>query len=195
LKDSVRNFVDFILVSRALEQKDFQTSLQLTRTGVLSHFQRAWALSETAALSKSSAANEAIELILEAISEAGRITPTSPESPQAWIAIARRAGEVDQTEKWDKTLEAIKAVNRAPDYSGEEHDISVGFRSENNSIRMQIAAPSSSVAALFGALAEEDLYRAVDIARGIAGESPRSIALLAATRSTFVAKPMKSRRQ
>lgn len=194
LKKSVRNFVDFILVSKALEKRDSEKALQLARTGELSHFQRAWALSETAALSKSSAPDEAMELILEAAREAGRIGVTSPESAQAWVAIARRAGEVDQAGKWDKILDAIKAVNRASDYTGEESEISVGFQSGNDIMMMRFAAPSSSLPALVGTLAEEDVYRAVDMARNITNESPRAIALLAAARSTFERRPIKNRR-
>jgi hypothetical protein len=194
LKKSVRNFVDFILVSKALEKRDSEKALQLARTGELSHFQRAWAYSETAALSKSSAPDEAMELILEAAREAGRIAVTSPESAQAWVAIARRAGEVDQAGKWDNILDAIKAVNRASDYTGEESEISVGFQSRNNILMMRFAAPSSSLSALFGTLAEEDVYRAVAMARNITNESPRAIALLAAARSTFERRPIKNKR-
>lgn len=194
LRKSVRKFVDFVLVSKFLEKNEAERALQLARTGELSHLQRAWAISETAALSKPSASNDAMELILEAAREASRITVTSPESPQAWVAIARRGGEIDQAGKWDKILDAIKALNKTSSYTGEEHQISVSFQSRNNILMMQIAAPSSSLSALFGALAKEDLYRTVDMARIISSESPRAIALLAAARSAFERSPVKNKR-
>lgn len=192
LKKSVRNFIDFILVSKALEKGDSGSALQLARTAELSHFQRAWAYSEAAALSKFSAPSEAMVLILEATREAGRIAVTSAESAQAWVAIARRAGEVDPAGKWDRILDAIKPMNRASDYTGEENEISVGFQTGNDIMMMRFTAPSSSLPALVETLAEEDLYRAVDIARNITNESPRAIALLAAARSTFERRPIKN---
>lgn len=194
LKKSVRNFIDFVLVSKALEKRDLEKALQLARTAELSHFQRAWAYSETAALSKFSAPDEAMELILEATKEAGRIAVTTPESAQAWVAIASRGGEVDPAGKWDRILDAIKPMNRASDYTGEENEISVGFQTGNDIIMMRFTAASSSLPALVGTLAEEDLYRAVDIARNITNESPRAIALLAAARSTFERRPIKNKR-
>lgn len=193
LRKNVRTFVDFILVSKALEGRDSEKALQLARTGELSHFQRAWAYSEIAALSKTSAPEEGMDLILEAAREVERMEISS-ESAQASVAIARRAAEVDPSVKWYKVLDAIKAINRAPDYTGQENEISVGFQSENNIIKLQISAPSLSLSALVGTLAEEDVYRAVDIARNIGSESPRASALLAAARAAFDNKPARNKR-
>jgi hypothetical protein len=194
LKKNVRNFVDFILVSNALQKNEPEKALLLARAGELSYLQRAWAYSETAALSKSSGLDEAMDLILEAAREAGRIPVTSAESAQAWVAIARRGGEIDQAGKWDKILDAIKALNRSTSYTGEENEISVSFQSRNNIVMMQVAAASSSLPDLIGTLAHEDLYRAVDIARTITNESPRAIALLAAARAAFERRPIKNKR-
>ncbi|HYJ87932.1 MAG TPA: hypothetical protein VEW46_17840 [Pyrinomonadaceae bacterium] len=77
LKKNVRNFVDFVLVSNALQKNESEKALLFARAGELSYLQRAWAYSETAALSKSSGLDEAMDLILEAAREAGRIPVTS----------------------------------------------------------------------------------------------------------------------
>lgn len=185
LKKNVSTFVDFILVSKALEAKHFEKALQLARTGELSHLQRAWAYSEIAALLKSSAPDDSMTLILEAGREAERIEVTSPECAEAWVAVARRAVEIDPTGKWYKALEAIKAVNRASDYTGEESEISVGFQSQNNIIKMQVAAPTISLSALVARLAEDDIYRAVATAKNVTSESPRALAILAGARVAF----------
>jgi len=194
LKKNVRNFVDFVLVSKAVEKNEREKALQLARTGELSSFQRAWAYAEIASLARSSEPAEAMDLMLDAARDAERIPVTSPESAQAWVAIARRAGEIDQAGKWDKILDTIKALNKSSAYTGEENEISVGFQSRNNVLVMQVAAPSSSLPALVGTLAEEDIYRTVDMARTITNESPRAIALLAAARSTFASRPVRNRR-
>ena len=189
LKKNVRTFVDFILVSKALALKDWEKALQLARIGELSHFQRAWAYSEIAALSKSSAPEDSMNLILEAGREAERMV-TSPESAEASIAVARRAAEVDPSGKWYKVLDAIKAVNRVSDYTGEENEISVGFQSQNNIVKMQVAAPTISFSALVGNLAEDDIYRAVAMAKNVTSESPRALALLAGARVAFEKRPV-----
>ncbi len=185
LKKDVSTFVDFILVSKALQSKDLEKALQLTRTGELSHLQRAWAYSEIAALLKSSVPDDSMTLILEAGREAERMGVTSPECAEAWVAVARRAVEIDPTGKWYKVLEAIKAVNRVSDYTGEENEISVGFQSQNNIIKMQVAAPTISLSALVARLAEDDIYRAVATAKNVTSESPRALAILAGARVAF----------
>ena len=60
---------------------------------------------------------------------------------------------------------------------------------------MAVAAPSISLADLFGRVGEEDVYLAADIARNITNESPRAVALLTAARSAFEKKPVNNKRQ
>jgi hypothetical protein len=194
LKKNVRGFVDLILVSKLLEKKDWEKALQLTRVGELSHFQRAWSYAEIAALSKATAPEQTVELIREATTEAQRITVTSSENAQAWIAIARRTAEVKSERKWETVLDAIKAVNNAVGYNGNEKDLSVSFRSRNNIQMMQVPAPSISLVALFQSLADKDLYQAGEMARGITNESARAVALLAAASSAFANEVEKPKR-
>lgn len=181
LKKNVSTFVDFVLVSKALQSKDLDKALQLARTGELSHLQRAWAYSEIAALLKSSAPDDSMNLILEAGREADRMV-TSPECAEAWVAVARRAAEIDPAGKWYKILDAIKAINRVSDYTGEENEISAGFQSQNNIIKVPVPAPSISFSALVARLAEDDIYRALATAKEVTSESPRALALLAGAR-------------
>jgi hypothetical protein len=192
IKKSVRAFVDFILVSKALEQGDSERALNLVRTGELSHFQRAWSYLEIAALFKSSPPEEAIESMNEALAEAGRISVASSEAAQAWVAIARRTAELDPPRKWLTVLDSIRALNKVPEYTGEEKTSSVRFKSGRDMHLVQVATPSTDLAALFSSLAEDDVYQAVEIARGITYESPRSIALLGIARSVLTKNPVKN---
>jgi hypothetical protein len=194
LKKSVRGFVDFILVNKALEKRDFEKALQLARTGELSHFQRAWSYTEISGPLKSSVPEEARELISESITEAGRIEVTSPENAEAWVAIASRTADVDQARRWEIALEAIKVVNKVADFTGEENEVSIRFQSRNDIVMKQVAAPTISLANLFGSLAKEDIYRAADIARNITAESPRAVALLMTARSAFEKKALNNKR-
>ncbi|HEY0004870.1 MAG TPA: hypothetical protein VGB17_08665 [Pyrinomonadaceae bacterium] len=194
LRKRVRNFVDFVLVTKALEKSDAERAIQLARTGELSSFQRAWVYTELAgALAKS--APERIQALLdEAVAEARRIDVASPESAQAWISIARRTTQIDRTRIWETVAEAVKAINRVPGYAGEESKIIVRFQSRNNTAMTDISAPSLSLSGLFEALAQEDIYLTADMARTLNNEAPRAVALLAAARSEFKRNPVKPRR-
>jgi hypothetical protein len=185
LRKNVRNFVDFVMVGKALEKREWEKALQLARTGELSHLQRVWSYTEIAGLVKASSPEQALYLISEATTEAGRIEVTSAESAEAWVAIATRTRELAPANKWQAILNAINAINKTEDYTGEENSMSVQFQSRNNVAKKSVAAPSINLASLFGRLAKDDLYRAVDIARNINSESPRATALLAATRIVF----------
>ncbi len=185
LKASVRTFVDFILVSKALEQKDTEKALQLIRSGTLTPLQRCWSYAEVAALIRSKAPEQATELIGEATKEAEHIAVSSAESAQAWITIARRAAEVDRSRRWPSALDAVKALNKANDYTGEENDIVVRFQTRKESVAMRIAMPSAGLAGLFKSLAEDDIYQTASLAKSIAGEAPRATALLATARLVF----------
>jgi hypothetical protein len=189
MKKRVRAFVDFILVSKALEQKDTDKALQWARTGELSHLQRVWAYTEAAHLLKASAPERSSELMTDAMMEANRISVTNQEYAQAWVAIARRVAEVDRARLWETVIEITKAINRVPDFTGEENKISVRFQSQNNIAVADVAAPSTDLAELFKILGKEDLYLSADMARSITNESPRAIALLATARSVFEKKP------
>jgi len=194
LKKNVRGFVDFILVSKFLEKPDWEKALRLVRDGELSHLQRAWSCAEIAALLRSVAPEQAMDLIREATAEAERVTVKSSEGAQARIAIAWRTAEVDPARKWVTVLDAIKAVNNATGYTGDENELAVSFRSRNNIQMMQVPAPSISLVALFETLADEDIYQAADMARSITNESARAIALLATASSAFEKKAGKTKR-
>lgn len=185
LRAAVRTFVDFILVSKALEQKDTEKTLQLVRSGTLTPLQRCWSYAEVAALLKSKAPEQATELIGEAIEEAEHIAVSSAESAQAWIMIARRAAEVDPSRRWPSAMDAVKALNKANEYTGEENDIVVHFQTRKESVARRIATPSAGLAGLFRSLAEDDIYQSASLAKSLTGEAPRATALLATARLVF----------
>lgn len=185
LKKRVRNFVDFIFLTKALEKHDVESAIQLVRVGELSSFQRVWAYAEIANLVTKSAPERAQVLLNEAVTEAGRIDVTSPESAQAWIVIARRVTQTDRARTWEIVSEAVKVINRVPGYVGEDNKIVVRFQSRNDTVMMNIPTPSMSLTDLFDSLAQIDIYLTTDVARSLSNESLRSAALLAAARSEF----------
>lgn len=126
-----------------------------------------------------SAQEQAINLITQAIDEAGRIERSSSESPEARTAIASTAMKLDQARTEDMLLDVVKAGNDSDSFTGEENSFTVDFRARSNIARVSISAPSISLANLFATLAKDDLRRAATIAEGIKAEAPRAVALLA----------------
>jgi len=190
-RKAVRNFVDVVLINKAKEKRESEKALQLVRTAELSHFQRVWAYTEIAALLPSSTEEQAIDLITEAIDEAGRLEATNAERAEAWVAIATIAVRVDQARIEDMLPDVVKAVNKAEGYTGEENSFTVEFRAHSNIAKVSIPAPTISLANLFAFLGNDDLYRAATIANAIKSESPRAIALLASARSALNTKTAK----
>lgn len=189
LKARVREFVDFILLSKTLEKKNWEAALRLARNSQLTYFQRSWSYSELAGLVKSSAPEQAIDLINDATVQAEKIDPATAESAQAWIAIASRTGAMDQNRRWQAASDAIKAVNKVTaTYSGEESDIVVRLQIRGDIATIRIPAPTTALTALFNDLAEEDVYRAAELAKNIGNEGPRAMAILAGARSVFQRK-------
>lgn len=189
LRARVRGFVDFILLSKALEKKNREAALRLARNAQLTYFQRSWSYSELAGLVKSSAPEQAIQLINDAAAQAENIDPATAESAQAWIAIASRTGAMDQNRKWQAASEAVKAVNKVTaTYTGEESDVVVRLQIWNDIATIRIPAPTTALTALFNGLAEEDAYRAAELAKSIGNEGPRAVAILATARCVFQRK-------
>jgi hypothetical protein len=179
LRTRARAHVDFTLVSRALDAKDPQEALRLARTGELTHIHRAWALTEIARLFAKSDPTRAIEVLDEAATEARRIGGSDPDRARALVGVATQMFAVDHNRVWELMTEAAKAANSATDFTGEDAEIvsrlTVGRGSSTNSF----GADSFDLAGIFGLLAKNDLYRAIELAKNFNGESPRAVATLA----------------
>lgn len=189
LKTRVQAYVELILLSKALEKKNWETALRLARNAQLTYFQRAWAYSELAGLRGKSAPEEAVQLITDATVQAEHIEPATAESAQARLAIASRTGAMDQNRKWQAAFEAVKAVNKVTStYTGEESELFVRLQIRGDIASIGIPAPTISLAALFKGLADEDVYRAAELAKDIVNERPRAVAILATARRVLQPK-------
>jgi hypothetical protein len=188
LRERARAFVDFVAVRDAIGGKDAAEALRLARGASLSHIQRVWAYTEIARLLKKPEQWRAIELLNDALAEARRIDTTKPERAQALVAIATRWLEVDRSRVWETVAELIKAANSAADFTGEDGKVTARLQTRGTIAVIDEDVPSFNLSGLFGALAGEDLYRAIDLARSFKGETPRAVAAIAAARSVLGAK-------
>lgn len=183
LRQRTRAYVDFTLVTRALDAKDSQDALRLARSGELSHVHRAWALTEIARLLAKSDPTRAAEVLDEAASEARRIGGSDPDRARALIGVATQMFAVDRTRVWELMTEASKAASSTSDFTGEDAEIVSRLSFGRGASTTSFSAESFDLTGIFGLLAKEDLYRAVELAKSFTGEGPRAVATLAIARA------------
>ena len=188
LRKRARAFVDFTLVNRAIEQKNVEEALKLARTGELTNVHRAWALTEIARLMKKADAKKAVDILDEAAAEARRIGTTDPDSARALFGVATRMYELDRSRSWELATEAIKAANAATDFTGEDAQIVSRFVTPRGTSTTNFSVDSFDLNGIFGLLAKDDLYRAIQLAKNFTGEAPRATATLAIVRSALEQK-------
>jgi hypothetical protein len=179
LRARARAHVDFTLVSRALDGKDPQEALRLARTGELTHIHRAWALTEIARLFARSDPTRATEVLDEAATEARRIGGSDPDRARALVGVATQMFAVDHNRVWELMTEAARAANSATDFTGEDAEIVSRLTSGRGASTTSFSADSFDLAGIFGLLAKNDLYRAIELAKNFNGEAPRAVATLA----------------
>jgi hypothetical protein len=183
MRKSARAHIDFTLVGRALARKDAQEALRLARTGELTSLHRVWALTEVSQLVKKTDAKNAGEILDEAAAEARRIGGTDPDRTRALFGVATRMYEVDRGRAWEFVSEAVKSANSATGFTGSDAEIVSRFQTPRGTSTTNFNVESFDLNGIFGLLAREDLFRAVELAKSFTGEAPRATATLAIIRA------------
>jgi hypothetical protein len=186
-------FVDFAAVRTALEKKNTQDALRITRSGTLPPIQRVWAYTEVTQQLKDDSAG-AIQLLNEAAAEARRIDQSSPQRAQTLTAIATSFLDVDRVQAWEVMAEAIKAANYATDFDGENGRVTAHLQTGRMVATFDFEAPSFDLSGIFRSLAQDDLHRAIELAQRFTSEEPRAIAILTIARSVLEEKPKQKSR-
>jgi hypothetical protein len=193
MRKSARAFVDFTLVEKAIGQKDAQEVLKRIHTGELTTVHRVWALTEAARLMKKSDAKSAAEILDEAATEARRIGTSDPDRARALFGVATRMYEVDRTRAWEIVSEAVKAANSTSEFTGEDAQLVSSFVTPRGTSTTNFDVESFDVGGIFGLLARDDLYRAVELAKNFTTDAPRATATLAIIRAILEQKRRESR--
>ncbi len=102
---------------------------------------------------------------------------------------------VDPPRAWEATFDAVKAANSADGFTGEDGGITISFVSKGSSSRRGNSVDDFDVPGIFRALAADDFDRAVELARGFQGETPRAFATIAIARSVLDSKQPKANGQ
>ena len=188
LRKRVRAHVDFMLVSRAIDRKDPQEALRLLGAAELSNIHRTWALLEIASLLKKTDATRAVEVLNEASVVARRIGGSEVDRPQAMMGVATLMFEVDHGRVWEAVLEAVKAANAVSEFKGEDAQIVARLAMGRGASTTNFTVESFNLSKVFGSLAKEDLYRAIETARSFSADAPRASASLAVAKAVLETK-------
>ncbi len=182
LRDRVHAFIDFVAVNRAIGKRDADEVLHLARKGELTNIQRVIAFTGAARLLTKSDPPRAMDLLDEARTWARRIDATDPERTRALVSIATHFLKLDRAQSWDTLAEAIKAASNADAFTGEDGQIAVLLQTKNGVSAMSNSVLEFDLSEIFSALSEDDLNRAVALARTFANEAPRASATIAIAR-------------
>lgn len=185
MRKSARAYVDFSLIGRAIEKKEAQEALRLARTGELTSIHRVWALTEISQLVRKTDTKSAGEILDEAANEARRIGGTDPDRTRALFGVATRMYEVDKTRAWEFVSEAVKAANATTGFTGADAQIVSRFQTKRGTSTTNFDVESFDLNGIFGLLARDDLFRAVELAKSFTGEAPRATATLAIIRAVL----------
>jgi hypothetical protein len=180
LRDNTSAYVDASIAWKLISKKDVDRSLELVRTGELTHFQKVWLLTGTARQMGDRDRDKLMSLIDYAATEARVIETSNPDRPRAFLSIANVVFNLNRPSIWEVMNEAIKAANSADRFTGEDGEIA--FRLKGNLSGHQHRFSDFDVAGIFTKLANEDYEKAVELARGFRNEAPRANAVIAIAR-------------
>ena len=188
LRNKARAFIDATLLLRAVGKKDADMTLELVKTGELTHPQKSWGLIQAAKLLTKTDRDRAVLVVVDGLDEARRIEELDPDRPRAILNVANALLAIDRSKAWDMVYEAIKAANSAEGFTGEDGLIRLAFQTKQMSTIRSSTVAEFNVAGIFAELANEDYDRAVELARGFQREGPRASATIAIARSIFEEK-------
>jgi len=168
-----------------VRNKDVTEVTRLAKTGELSSIQKVWAFTTAARLAAASERSRASDLLEEALAESRRISGGDPDKARALTAVAAGFGEIDPVRSWETLNEVIKAANSAEGFTGEDSQISSRLQTPQMVVATSATAEDFDLLTVFRILSRADLLRAIQVAKGFTGETPRAVATLAIARSVL----------
>jgi hypothetical protein len=183
----VRNYVDFELIKIAIKTKNAAEVAQLAGAGELSHIQRSWSYSQAARLLLESERERALELLQEATEEAERMDLSDPDTSLAFLNVANQLLAVDRARAWEVLNKTVKAANSAADFTGDDIRAPKGSMLVTRNGTRFVRLPDSdfSFSRVLRVLAQDDLFRSLELAKSFKYEAARAYATLAIARAVL----------
>jgi hypothetical protein len=188
MRKATRAYIDYELVTAALNRKDAPEAVRLARTGELTIIQRVWAYTESAGFLAKSNPSRSVELLEEAATDAARIGTSEADHARALVAIATQMFQVNRARGWEIMSDAVRASNSAEGFTGEDGRVTAKFVTKGSVSMSSSGAPSFDLEGIFATLTREDFNRAVELAKEFKTEAPRAAATLAIARTVLTEK-------
>jgi hypothetical protein len=186
-REKVRHYVDFEFVKFAIRKKNAVELAQLAKAGQLTHTQRAWAYLRAARLLPDSEHERALDFLQEATDEARRIDAGDSDRAFALVSITNQMLTADRPRAWDLLNEVVKAANSAEDFAGD--DIWMPKRSmlvtRSGTRFSRMPDEDFNFSRVLRSLAQDELERSVELARGFNYDATRANATLAIARAVL----------
>lgn len=182
-------YIDFELLRDAFQKKDVPELIRVTKTGELTHIQRVWGYAQAARLVTSSDAARALDYLQEAAAEARRIEASDPDRARGLVAVASGFARTDRARAWELIGEAAKAAN-GTGFTGDDGVLFARLQTKNMVVATNASSEDFNVAGVFSVLANEDMYRSIELAKTFSAETARANATIATARAVLEpAKP------
>ena len=188
-RKNARIYIDIRLSRYAIARKNADLMVELTRTGELTHTHKGRLYAEAAKVFGKSDKEKAVSLVDSAVAEARRISQSDVEAPQAFIAAANAMFVVNRSAVWDTMNEAVRSANSAEKFTGEDGSLEFHLVTKAGpSYGSEESVPDFDLEGIFTNLAEADYEKAVQLARGLNRDAPRSVATIAIARTVLETK-------
>ena len=184
-RKSVRKMVDYGYLGGLLEQKKTDELIARVMKSELTPALRSNYLVRAAELILKTDRVRALEVLEKAMGEAQRIDAGTPERAYVFVSLLAGFTKVDRARSWDLAREMIKAANNLQDFTGEDSQINWMVEGKISARLGTALAGAYDLPQAFAAMADDDFYQAVDVARTIKGDAPRALATLAVARAVL----------
>jgi hypothetical protein len=186
-------YIDFEMLRDAVQKKEVEQILRIAKTGELTHIQRTWGYTQAARLVAASDSARVGDYLQEATAEARRIEGSDPDRARGLMAVASGFARSDRARAWDLVTEAVKAANSSTGFTGDDGVLSARLMTKNMGTATSASTDDFNVAGVFMALAGDDLYRSIELAKTFSAETPRANATIATARAVLDPKQSNSR--
>ena len=187
VRPKMLNYVDLEFVKLAIRENRGAKVAHLAGTGELTHSQRSWAYTQAARLLLESDRDFALLLLQKAVDEADRVGASDSDASFALINIANQFIAIDRARVWELVNQTVKFANETEDFTGDDMQTpKSSMLATNGGARFtRLPASDFDFARVLRALAEDDLFHAIEVAKNFKYDAPRAYATLAIARAVL----------
>lgn len=185
-RNDAKRYIDIRLARHAVQVKDADRIVELIRIGEFDHLHKIWLLTQASLLLVKADSEKALSLTEQSLAEARRISSSEPDAARGFLCVANAVFAVERASVWEIMNEAVKSANAAEGFTGEDPLLQFRLAVKNGLTYQSVESVADfTLESIFKRLAEFDYEKAVQVARGINRDAPRSSATLAVARTVL----------